>query len=399
MKQIVIAGGGFAGIAAGLSLTKRLSKQKAKIMIVDRNPFHLFTPSLYEVATSEEPQKNVAIPFKEIFGNKVEIITGEITSINPKTQNIKLKDSEISYDYLTLALGSEPAYYDIAGLLQYSLPLKTVTDAIKIKDSIHKLYDLKAPKNEMVNIIIGGGGFSGTELAAELTEYVHKLSKEHKMSPSLIKVFIIQGSDKLLKELDEHVSSVAEKRLRKMGAEIIFGSHIKEVSQNKLKTDKNQEFLFDLLIWTGGVRANVLLSKSGFAVNKGGQVLVDQYLQTEDHKNVFAVGDIAEFIDPISQKPVPGVAQVAEEEGKIAGENILRILKNEPLIPYKFRHFGYVIPLRGRFAVFSSGNLHISGFIGWLIQQFVFLRYLLGILPFYKAFRRWNQFEKDLRQE
>src|SRR3989344_2301185 len=293
MTNIVIAGGGFAGVAAGLSLLKHIKNQK--IILIDKNPFHLFTPSLYEVATSEESQKNIAIPFLEIFRNSIELIISEITKIDPRTQNIKLKNSEdISYDYLIISLGSEPAFYNIDGLTEYSLPLKTVTDAIKIKDFIHKLYDLKAPKKEMINIIVGGGGFSGTELAAELLEYVYKLSKEHNLPPDLIKVCIIAGSEKLLKELDDHVSNIAATRLKKLGADFIFGSHIKEVSQNKLTTDKGEEFSFDVLIWTGGVRANGVVADSGLSLNKGGQIIVSRYLQANGFENVFAIGDIAE---------------------------------------------------------------------------------------------------------
>src|SRR3990167_10301498 len=146
MEKIVIAGGGgFGGVSAAIKLSKSLPKE-IKIVIIDKNPYHLFTPSLYEVATSEEPMKNIAIPFKEIFGNRIEIVTGEITSINPKTQSIKLKDSEVSYDYLIISLGSESAFYNIEGLREYSLPLKTIQDAVKIKDKIHRLCDEKAKK-------------------------------------------------------------------------------------------------------------------------------------------------------------------------------------------------------------------------------------------------------------
>lgn len=400
MEKIIIAGGGFAGISAGLYLKKTLSKTGAKLILIDKNPFHLFTPSLYEVATSEEPQKNIAISISEIFENSIEVITSEITKIDPKTQNIKLKNGEnISYDYLIIALGSEPAFYNIDGLHEYSFPLKTVADAVKIKDIIHKLCDLKAPKKEMINIIVGGGGFSGTELAAELLEYVFKLSKGHNLPPNLIKVCIIAGSEKLLKELDDHVSNIATARLKKLGADFIFGSHIKEVFKNKLITDKNQEFLFDVLIWTGGIKANSILLSSGLSLSKSGQVPVNEFLQTKEFPNVFAVGDIAEFSDPKSQKKAPGVAQVAEDEGKIAGENIARLIEKKPLVPYKYKHFGYIVPLKGRYAVYEEGWLHIDGFFAWVLQQIVFLRYLLGILPFYKAFKRWNQFEKDLRQE
>lgn len=400
MEKIVILGGGFAGISAGLYLKKTLSKTGAKLILIDTNPFHLFTPSLYEVATSEEPQKNIAIPFLEIFGNSIELITSEIIKIDPRSQNVKLKNGkDISYDYLTIALGSEPEFYNIDGLVQYSFPLKTAADGLKIKDKIHKLCDLNAAKEKEVSIVVGGGGFSGTELAAELCGYVHELSKEHKISPKLFNICIIQGSEKLLKELDNHVSDIAEKRLSKMGAEMVFGSHIKKVTKDFVQTDKDEKFPYDILIWTGGVRANRVVADSGLPLNKGGQVLVNQYLQLNDHKNVFAVGDIAEFIDPTSGKIVPAVAQVAEDQGKIAAENIIRSIQKKPLTTYKYKHFGYIVPLKGRYAVFAMGTLYIKGFFGWIIEQFVFLRYLLGILSFPKAFKRWNEFEKDLKQK
>lgn len=399
MSKIVIVGGGFAGVAAGLTLSRNLPKD-CSLTLVDRNPFHTFTPSLYEVASSEEPQRNIAIPFSEIFPKKIEIVKAEIETIDAQNRKIILKNKqEVDFNYLIIALGSESAFYGISGLAEFSFPLKTVADAVRIKDEIHKLCDQKALIGEKVNIIVGGGGFAGTELAAEILCYDDLLSREHKVDRKLFDVFIIQGSDKLLKELDEHVSNIATGRLKKLGANFIFGSHIKEVTQNELATDKDEKFKFDILIWTGGVKANSLLVDSGLNLSKSGQVPVNEYLQVKDNPNIFVAGDIAEYIDPISKKPAPGVAQVAEEQGKIAGKNVVNLIENKSLKPYKLRHFGYLIPLKGRYAVFTSGMLHIKGFLGWVIQQVIFLRYLLEILSFPKAFRRWNEFEKDLRQE
>jgi NADH dehydrogenase len=397
MDRVVILGAGFSGIAACLSLLK--TKPEARITLVDRNPFHLFTPSLYEVATSEEPQKNIAIPLSEIFPHKIEIIKEEVKKIDRENNKVIFKNQQIEFGYLIIALGSEPAFYGIPGLKENSYPLKTVQDAVKIKDKIHKLCDEKVLKGEKVDIIIGGGGFAGTELAAEILNYIHRLSIQHGIKRELFNIFIIQGSDKLLKELDEHVSSIATKRLRRLGADFIFGSHIKEVSEKSLNTDKGEKFAFNMLIWTGGVKANSIVADSGFNLSKSGQIPVNDFLQAKDALNVFAVGDIAEFMDPSTGKPAPGVGQVAEEQGKIAGENVVNLITGKSLKPYKLRHFGYLIPLKGRYAVFTSGMLHIKGFVGWVIQQVVFLRYLLGIMSISKAFKRWNQFEADLKQD
>ncbi|MEK7559621.1 MAG: NAD(P)/FAD-dependent oxidoreductase [Patescibacteria group bacterium] len=399
MGKIVILGGGFAGVAAGLTLSRNIP-EGFSVTIIDKNSFHTFTPSLYEVASSEEPQKNIAIPFSEIFQKNVEIIKAEVEKIDERKKKIILKDKRIiDFDYLVISLGSEPAFYGIQGLKDYSFPLKTVADAVRIKDEIHKACDKKALEGEKINIIVGGGGFAGTELAAEILCYDDLLSKEHKIDSKSFDVFIIQGSDKLLKELDEHVSNTATNRLQKLGARFIFGSHIKEVSKNSLRTDKGENFSFDILIWTGGVKANSLLEISGLPLSKSGEVIVNEYLQAKDFPNIFVAGDIAEFTDAKTQKKAPGVAQVAEDEGRVAGENIVSLIEKKSLKPYKLRHFGYLIPLRGRYAVFTSGMLHIKGFFGWIIQQIVVLRYFLGILPFPKDLKRWNDFEKDLRQE
>lgn len=394
--KIVIAGGGFAGISAGLALVRN-KPADTTITLIDRYPFHLFTPSLYEVATSEEPRRNIAIPFYEIFKNKIDIETDKIEKIDIGKKELVLGKSKTSFDYLILALGSESAFYGIPGLENFSLPLKTIFDAVKIKDEIHKLTDQKALKEQIVKIIIGGGGFAGTELAAEILGYVKRLSKQHKIPRKLFEVFIIQGSDKLLKELDEHVSNFATARLKKLGAEFMFGGHIKEVKEKELMTDKGDKYSFDLLIWTGGVKPSSLLKDSGLTLSKSGQVQVNDQLQVKGHPHIFAVGDVAEFAK--GDKKAPGVAQVAEEEGKIAGENLARLIEKKELKNYKLRHFGYLIPLQGRYAVFTSGMFHMRGLSGWIIQQLVFLRYLLEILSFPKAFKRWNKFEKDLRQE
>lgn len=397
MGRIVILGGGFGGVAAGLEISRHLPNDTT-LIVIDKNPFHTFTPALYEVASREEPMKNIAIPYSEIFPKNVEIIRDEVVGADLSKNSVNLKSGNtVDYSQLVIALGSEPAFYGIPGLSEFSLPLKSIVDAGKIKDAIHKLCDQKAKEGKKVDIIVGGGGFAGTELAAEILCYADFLSKEHAVSLKLFDIFIIQGSDKLLKELDEHVSSIATSRLQKLGARFIFGSHIKEVAKNSLTTDKKEKFNFDLLIWTGGVKANSLAANFGLPLSKSGQIIVNEYLQVKDFPNIFAIGDIAEFVS--GEKKAPGVAQVAEEQGKIAGGNVLRMIEKKALKPYKLRHFGYLIPLRGRYAVFTSGMFHVKGFFGWVIQQVVVLRYFREILPFPKDLKRWNQFEKDLRQE
>lgn len=398
MKHIVILGGGFAGVAAVLYLQKHLTRN-TKITLIDKNPYHLFTPSLYEVATSEAPKGNIAIPFEEIVERKVEVVKGIVEKIDPAKQTVTSQDDVISYDYLLITLGSQPAYYHIPGLEEHSIALKSLQEAVVIKNKIRSMCCEEGKCNKKVRVVIGGGGFSGTELAAELLTYKDKIAKQHHLDPNCLEITIIQGSDRLLKELDAHVSKIAQDRLHLPNVTFAFGGHISKVTKTSVFTDDNKVYTYDILIWTGGVEANAIPQKSGLPTNKRGQLIVNSFLQVEEHDNIFAAGDIAQFIDPKTTTPAPTVAQVAEEEAVTAAKNILRLIKNQDLEAYTYRHFGYIVPIRGRYAVAElMGVLHFDGLIGWILQQLIFLRYLLGILPLFKALKHWNRFELELTQ-
>jgi NADH dehydrogenase len=391
--HIIVLGGGFAGIGAIKTLLKKHDPH-IKITLIDKNPYHLFTPSLYEVATRETPQKNIAIPFTEIFGHKISYIKDSIKHIDTKKKNIQTESEIISYDYLLFALGSEPAYHKISGLEKYSIPLKSLSDALNIQKQISSLYQVCKLSKEKLNLVIGGGGFAGTELATELLTYKHHLEENN--HNDCVRITILHGGDRLLPELDSHVSVIAKKRLSDPCVQFAFGGHITEVTKEIIKTDTNQTYPYDLFIWTGGVQTNHLATTVGLPLTDHGQITVDTCLQASD--SIFVAGDCAGFIDPITKRYVPGVAQVAEEEGLAAGENIYRLIKKQPLVPYNYRHFGYIIPLKGKFAAAELMSFHFDGLLGWALQQVVFFRYLLGILPLTKAIKRWNTFEMELSQ-
>lgn len=405
MKHILILGGGFSGIAAAKTLTKKTHSHSVKITLIDKNSFHLFTPSLYEVATSEVPQKNIAIPLNEVFGKRINILQGKVKKINANEQTIAInqhgsqQDQTIPYDYLVIALGSIPAYYNISGLEENSIALKSIKEAVQVKNKIKNICCKGDECKKKAQVIIGGGGFSGTELAAELLTYKDKLAKQHNLSKNCLEITIIQGSERLLKELDSHVSKIAEKRIKRPNVHFAFGGHISKVTKTSVFTDDGKVYPYDLLIWTGGVEANNIPARNNLPVNKRNQLIVNKFLQVEGFQNIFAVGDVAQYKDEKTQTFAPTVAQVAEDEGKKAGENIARLIKNSSIKPYTLTHWGYVVPLRGKFAAAELiGFWHFDGFLGWVLEQLIFLRYLLGILPFAKALIRWNRFEISLEQ-
>lgn len=393
-RQVVVLGGGFAGVSA---IKKLLTYKNISITLIDKNQYHLFTPSLYEVATSETPQKNIAIPFPEIFGNRIAYHYATVEKIDTKRRTITTSKGTVSFDYLLIALGSKSAYHHISGLEKYSLALKSLDEAVAIKNKIKNMCCKEGECNKKVRVIIGGGGFSGTELAAELLSYKDRLAKQHHLAKDCLDITIIQGSKRLLPELDLHVSAIANKRLTSPMVHFAFGGHIIKVTEKEILTDDKKTYPYDILLWTGGIEANNIVQKSDIPTDQHGQIIVNDFLQVMN--GIFAAGDIAGFIDPITKKPVPQVAEVAQDQGEISAANILRSINNQTPLPYTFKHLGYIVPLKGRFAAAElMGIFHVDGFFGWVLQQFVFLNYLFSILPFWKAVKRWNSFEIHLHQ-
>ena len=358
MINVIILGGGFAGIRAGLTLKNKIKTEDIAVTLIDKNSSHIFTPSLYEVAAAEESEKNVVIPYVSILKGNFNFVQGVVEKINVFKQKILLDGNrQYAYDYLIYALGSESASFGIEGIKEYGLPMKTLEDAIKIKEN------LKNAKK----IIIGGGGFSGTEFACELITH-----KGH------LDITLIQGSSILLKELGGGVSLLAKKRLEEGNVHLILGKHIKKVTKDYVVVEGGKEFVYDVFVWTGGVRSNNLL----------GKIEVDEFLRVFDYKNVFAAGDVV----------IPGVAPKAEKMGEIAAENVLRSIQGESLLPFRYRHMGYVVPLGSHFATFAMGKYHISGIFAYMLQQLIFFRYLLTIVSFFEAIRRFIRFEKNLKK-
>lgn len=186
-KHIVVIGGGFAGIATLIRLRKRLFGIPVKITLIDKNTYHLFTPSLYEVATSEEPKKNVAIPFSKIFGYDIHRIHDVVEKIDPTTNTLTLKETGLlSYDYLVLAAGSQPAFMGIPGLEKYATGFKTLQDALTIKKKIRDLCCKDGKCNRKVQVVVGGGGFAGTELAAELLTYKDRIAIQNGLDKKIV---------------------------------------------------------------------------------------------------------------------------------------------------------------------------------------------------------------------
>lgn len=306
-KKIVVLGAGFAGLRCAKILSRFFPKQ---VILIDKNNYHLFTPELYEFNEAK-----VKLPIKI----KAEFIQKEIADYH-----------ELDYDYLVLATGAETNYYNIPGLKENALIFKNLAD-------IEKLEKIPAGK-----IFIVGGGVTGVELAAELAV---KLEGE--------RIKLIEGSSCILASLEEDLRLKTERRLRKLGVEILCGYHLNKVEPGKIFFENGEILNFDNLVWTGGV--------------KPGEYKVDERLMVQGEKNVFAIGDCA--------SANPGMIRPALEQAEIAAINIKNSVKGKPLAVYRLKFSGIFIPLGGCYAVGKIGKIKLAGWSAWLTKEIINIIY------------------------
>jgi len=406
--KIVILGAGFAGVRVALDLAK--AAPNLDIALINKTTYHEFPPDFYEVATATLPEPkgkqfcpvrfenlkgSVAIPLEAIFQKtKVKVITDAVISLDFKIRKVFLKSGKkYDYDILVLALGSQTNYFGIKNLERYSLALKSVDDALNIRNEIDEIFARKK-MNEKINIVIGGGGFTGCELAGELVGYLKTLGKIHSHKQYNVKLSVVEANPGLIQGASESVQRAVEKRLRSLGIDIYLNSKITTVEQSKFYTKPNLTLSYDILIWTAGIRSNNLVDRLNGVHTEKTCLVIDKSLRLVSYKNIFAIGDIAFCYDEEKSYQAPATAQTAVDQGKHVAKNIIRLIKNEPFLLYKPKKPKFVVPLGGKFAVGEISSLVLEGIEAWWLKRAAALGYFVSILPATKAFQIWSSGNK-----
>jgi len=383
--KIIIVGGGFGGISAALNLEKA-HLPDAKITLISDKPHFEYHAALYRVVTGRSPLE-VCIPMRDIFeGKNVEVLEDTITNVNIKEKRLEGESgSHYTFDFLILALGSETAYFNIPGLKELSFGFKSITEALRLKKHLHELFrDCAASQTDQdedicrAHFVIVGAGASGVELAGELAVYAKKLAKQHKVSPSIITIDIVEAASRVLPMLPEDVSEKVAEQLRRLGINIFLNRMVvkEEIEEVFLK---DMEMRTKTVIWTAGTKPNSLYTQiKDFQLDKKGRVIVDEFLQAKGNPSVFVIGDAA-------ATPYSGMAQTAIYDGAFVAETIIRKIKDNTLKPYRPKKPFYAIPVGPGWAAVLIGNWRIYGWMGWWFRRLADLKYFLSILSFKKA--------------
>lgn len=403
-KKILIIGGGFGGVRAGLDLAKH-NYSDLEITLIDKDGFHYFTPEYYKLVYFNKDDGidadffkkaiyRFSVPLYEIFKGKrnFKLIIDEAEDIDFEKNKVKTKSGAVfSYDYLILALGSETEYFGNLSIREFVYPFKTIQDSLNARNAVDELFYREA-KHDPIQISVVGGGLTGCEVAASLSETVSNLAKIHSHPRENVSVEILEGSYSILPQFDKWTRKKVESRLKKMGVKISVNRIITEVKEDNVITKDGKIFPYDLLIWTVGVKANRLVEKlKGVKLDKKNLILVDEYMRIPPFENVFAIGDLASFKDAATGMACPMTAQSAISEGRYVAYAIKRLMHKRKIYRHWPERHGFIIPLGKNYGIFKYGFLRLWGRpVVWL-RKLANLRYLMSILPIRRALFFWRK--------
>ncbi len=404
MENIVILGAGFGGLRAAIKLGKKakwLAKRGYQVILVDRNPYHTYTPTLYEVATTSKETANyldlkrvVTYPLTELLGGyRIQFRQDTVKNIDARKAQIELeRGGSLSYSHLIFALGAKVNYFGIQGLEKKCFTLKSFTEALILRDAmLEKIYSAKYDRE--FNIVICGAGSTGVELAAELQEWFMELKKEG--TRFNVRTTLIDAFPKILARLDKEVIRKAEKRLKRLGVDILTNSLIEKMAGDKIVLKGDVRIRYDILIWTGGIEANSLTQTLPFK-KSGRGTEVDKTLKAKPLNKrtvlkgeVYVIGDSATFKNGRTRGIVPQLARPAISEGSVAAENIMRSIAGKPEKGFRPMDYPYVVPVGGKYAIVKLGPFVVSGILGWILKGLIELNYLISIMPLKYALKTW----------
>jgi NADH dehydrogenase len=395
IKRVVILGAGFGGVNLYRSLHKLVHGDKDwEFVIISDNNYFLFTPLIHEVATGSLFPEDLVFPIRENFSCCVrEVIVDKVISIDAYKKNVILKNEKISFDYLVISTGASVNYWGIEGALENSIPLYDIKDAIKLKNNLISVFEkANEVKQKSIKIVIVGGGATGIELATEIVEFVERMKPFYenlKILDTKIKVEILNSSTKFIPNFPDKVRKKILSILSREDNDlsILLDSKVMKVDSSSVYLLDKRKLDYDLLVWAAGVKPNTPKINID-SVKTDERIKVDKYFNIKPFKNIFAIGDVADFKD-INGNSLPQFAQIAEEEGKICAENIYRISKKLSPISFEYKGKGLLLSLGRNNAIVSLKNVIFTGKTAWILWKFIYLGLMFGKGTRLRVFSQW----------
>ena len=383
--RVVIVGGGFGGLAAA----KALRKAPVQVILIDRTNHHVFQPLLYQVATSVLAPSQISSPIRGILGKQknTTVIMGEVTGVDKAQRCVFVNDADrehvpVPYDYLILATGVRPSYFGHNEFEKFAPGLKSLADAVAIRNEILSAFEqAEAEENvdlhrDLLTFVLVGAGPTGVEMAAALAVFVRTTLRSdfRRIDPASARIVLLDAARNVLGTFAPSLSDAAEKHLQKLGVEIHLGHPVEKIDSEGAIV-AGERIASKTVIWTAGVTPSPAGKWLGAETDRAGRVRVQGDLRVPGQPEIFVVGDTASLDQ--DGKPLPGVAQVAMQQGRYAGKLIRRhIAGKNSTKPFRYFDKGNMAVVGKGYAVLESGKLHLHGLIAWLAWAFIHITFL-----------------------
>jgi NADH:ubiquinone reductase (H+-translocating) len=397
LPNVVIVGGGFAGLAAA----KALRKTPANVILIDRTNHHLFQPLLYQVATSVLTAGQIATPIRSVLRNQKNntVILGEVTGVDKDQKCVISSDADrqnvqITYDYLVVATGASHSYFGHNEFAEYAPGLKSLADAEAARNKILQAFELAEAEEDpsrhrdLLTFILVGAGPTGVEMAGALAIFVRNTLKSdfRRIDPASARIMLVDTAH-VLGTFSESLSKAAKQRLEKLGVEVRLGHSVDLIDAEGVVI-AGERIVSKTVIWTAGVAPSPAGKWLNAETDRAGRVRIQRDLTVPGHPEIFVVGDTASLEQ--NGKPLPGLAQVAMQQGRYAAKLIHnRIVGNPPPSPFNYFDKGSMAVVGKNFAVLQSGKVRISGFVAWLVWVAVHLQFLATSSLRLSVFLQW----------
>lgn len=388
-KRVVIVGGGLGG----LRLAEDLYGSGMQVVLIDKNNFHQFPPLIYQIASAGIDPSSISFPFRQIFRKRKDFYfrMAEARMVDTEKKILQTSIGKIDYDYLVLAAGATTNFFGYKNIEEWAIPMKTVPEAMGLRNALLSNFEraltcaTEEERQELLNVVIVGGGATGVEIAgalAEMRRYVIPYDYPD-MDSSLMHIYLIEAGDRLLAGLSQESSQKAYEFLKSMGVDIQFGKMVTDYRDHKVIMKDGTEIPTRTFLWVSGIRANAMPGIDESHMGRGFRFKVDEYNRIPGVDDVFAIGDqCLQTSDAAYQNGHPQVAQVAIQQAKNLAKNLKRIVRgadSSALTAFHYKNLGSMATIGRNKAVVEIGKFRSQGFFAWVLWLVVHLRSILGV--------------------
>lgn len=386
-KRVVIVGGGFGG----LKIANKLRGSNFEVVLIDKNNYHQFPPLIYQIASSGIEPSSISFPFRKLFQKRKNFYyrMAEVRSIFPEHKIIQTSIGKCHYDYLVLAAGTTTNFFGNKHVEEEAMPMKNVSEAMGLRNALLDNFERALTcsrdqeRQELLNVVIVGGGATGVEIAGALSEMKNfVMPKDYPDLPtSLMNIYLIEAGERLLPAMSRETSAKVESFLRRMGVNILLGKMVTDYQDHRVMLKDGSSIATRTFIWVSGVAAQEVGGLGAEHLGRGRRIKVDEFNRVAGLDGVFAIGDqcIMEEGDPVWRGGHPQLAQVAIQQGNLLARNLLRMEKGQELKPFRYKNLGAMATVGRNRAVAEFSHIRMAGFWAWVMWLVVHLRSILGV--------------------